>query len=112
MEPTTSTTARDELAAVIVAAYGEDAEALCPCVQDLEVAEKILAAGYRKARTISTSDELGALPVGSVVMDADSYVGRKERDTGGAEWSVSLHKYSKESRAFALPATVLWEPTP
>ena len=74
------------------------------------IADGLLAAGYRKPRTITTVEELDALPVGSVVMDADAYVGRKERDTGGSEWGVSLHKYSKESRAFTLPATVLWEP--
>jgi len=41
---------RDELAKVIVAAYGEDPEEDCPCTQDLEVADAILAAGYRKVQ--------------------------------------------------------------
>ena len=54
-------TERDELAKVIVAAYGEDAEAECPCEQDLDVAEAILAAGYRKPRQVTTVEELKAL---------------------------------------------------
>lgn len=47
-----SITQRDELAAIIVSAYGEDADELCPCEQDFQVAEAILAAGYRKPVSI------------------------------------------------------------
>lgn len=43
--------ARDELATVIVEAYGEDSGA-CPCEQDLDVAAHILSAGYRKPKVI------------------------------------------------------------
>jgi hypothetical protein len=45
-------TERDELAAVIVEAYGEDAGE-CPCEQDLDVATHILAAGYQKPQAIT-----------------------------------------------------------
>lgn len=36
-------------------------------------ANAILAAGYRKPRTITTAEELDALPVGSVVKDDDGH---------------------------------------
>jgi hypothetical protein len=35
--------------------------------------ERILAAGYSKPRTITTAEELDALPVGSVVKDNDGH---------------------------------------
>jgi hypothetical protein len=41
------TSERDELAAVIVEAYGEGNDT-CPCDQDLDVAAHILTAGYRR----------------------------------------------------------------
>ena len=108
---TTTNTQRDELAREIWLA---DRLRACapggPSEQDYRAADRLIAKDYRKPRIVTTVEELDALPVGSVVMDADAYVGRKERDTGGAEWSVSLHKYSKESRAFTLPATVLHTP--
>lgn len=52
-----SDTQRNDLAKVIVSAYGEDADGLCPCEQDFQVAEAILAAGYRKPRTITAVED-------------------------------------------------------
>ncbi|MFS0715508.1 hypothetical protein ABC337_04820 [Arthrobacter sp. 1P04PC] len=60
-------TERDELASVIIEAYGEDA-CETPCQQDMDVADHILAAGYRKPRTITTVEELDALAEGSVIL--------------------------------------------
>lgn len=62
---------------------------------------------YLAALTVTTVEELDALPVGSVVMDGDGYVGRKERAGSRESWAVSLHKFSKDSAAFSLPARVL-----
>lgn len=55
VEPSPDTSARDELAAVIVTAYGEDPSE-CPCTQDFEVAAHILAAGYGKLPVIHDVD--------------------------------------------------------
>ena len=66
-------TEREELAKVIVSAYGENADTDCPCEQDMDLADAILAAGYRKPRTITERfedngpDELAPL---SVVLSA------------------------------------------
>lgn len=58
--------AREQLARVIVTAYGEDGNEECPCVQDFDVADMILADGWVKPRTVKFSD-LGSLPIGVVV---------------------------------------------
>lgn len=42
-----------------------------------DTADAILAAGYRKPRTITTAEELDALPDGTVVMDGQGEVARK-----------------------------------
>jgi|GEM_PF-5122638 len=65
-------TERDELAEVL----GEALEK-CPGIdtswhQDCAMAEHILAAGYRKPRTVTTAEELDALPLGSVVILRDA----------------------------------------
>lgn len=64
-------TQRDELAKVIVAAYGEDAEVECPCEQDLDVADAILAAGYRKPQVITTAGAIKELPALTMVVHDD-----------------------------------------
>ncbi|TQJ60500.1 hypothetical protein FBY30_2768 [Arthrobacter sp. SLBN-83] len=57
--------ARDELAALArEAIYKPAASSLVTH----DIADAILAAGYRKPRTITTAEELDALPVGSVVL--------------------------------------------
>ena len=101
--------ARDALAAVIVEAYGENPD-LCPCEQDLDVADHILAAGYRKPRTITTEDELDALPKGSVLLSHLGGVWTKYYDhyLEGDNWEA---KGSSHIHADDLPATVLHEPS-
>lgn len=77
-------------------------------------ADLILAAGYRKPRTITTVAELDALPAGSVILDPEGtpWVGDGDKvepwasvcedPFGGPIW--------KNSRDIALPATVIHEP--
>lgn len=102
-----SITQRDELAAVIVSAYGEDADELCPCEQDFQVAEAILAAGYRKPRTITTVEELGSLFEGAYGTDADGLLWTIE-DSGFAWINIaegSGEKYRDSD--IKLPFTLL-----
>jgi len=107
-----SETERDELASVVVEAYGEDPRSECPCEQDFDVADTILAAGYRRPRTVTTVEELDALPKGAVVMGADGYVAR--RFPGG--WRVLVVEPASSPwltdtlEDVDLPATVLHEP--
>lgn len=84
------------------------------------LATAVLAAGYRKPRTITTEDELDALPVGSVVL-SDPY---RYMVHGGADcgWPIAFQKWDdglwhRGARSGSthpdnfLPATVLHEAT-
>lgn len=75
-----------------------------------EIAEAILAAGYRKPRTVTTTEELDAMPAGSIVLDMDPDALLK---THTGSWRSLLdpdgHFGSKD---ISLPATVLYEPEP
>jgi hypothetical protein len=103
--------ARDELAAVIVEAYGESPDE-CPCEQDLDVADAILAAGYSKPRTITTAYQLESLPFGSAVQtsdESDTVVLRGEganfRNQSGADLSATdLWRYGTH------PFTLIYSP--
>jgi hypothetical protein len=91
--------AREELEA-IVARRGGHVKA---------TASDILAAGYRKPRTITTAEELDALPVGSVILDPIGLSLHKNAFTGwcasnGAK-EITADMLAHES----LPATVLHE---
>ncbi|MDF3309777.1 hypothetical protein P3H15_32685 [Rhodococcus sp. T2V] len=72
------------------------------------VADAVLAAGYRKPRTVTTAEELDALPFLTVIRDSDGAVHeRLEWDYGPAlQWTrdgaQDLHP--------KLPATVLYTP--
>lgn len=106
-------TQRDELATLIVCeAYRRRGFAELttpPAQQDRELADAILAAGYRKPRTITTVEELDALPDGAVIVDADknAYTALKRAD--GTNWWNAALTYA-DGTAIALPATVLHEP--
>ena len=68
--------ARDELQKVIFGYFGPTLAINAyrtPEQQDRGLADAIIAAGYRKPRTITTAEELDALPVGSVVKDEDGH---------------------------------------
>jgi hypothetical protein len=74
-------------------------------------AEVILAAGYRKPRTITTAEELDALPVGSVLLDVDGNTSRKFHggwrttvvEPDGSAWLSDCMEDAD------MPATVLYE---
>ena len=70
---------RDELAAVIVEAYGEE-PGECPCEQDLDVATHILAAGYQKPPTPT--------PAGTATVIAEVAAERQRQD---AKWGEQNH---------------------
>lgn len=68
---TRSQQARAELTRIIMSPEGfDDGPASCGPneVYAARTADAVLAAGYRKPRTITTTEELDALPVGSVVL--------------------------------------------
>ena len=72
-----------------------------------EVADAVLAAGYRKPRTITTAEELDALPDGSAVVDKEGDVLTKH-----AHWWHSYETAPLMSRKVAKygPLTVIHEP--
>jgi hypothetical protein len=83
--------------------------------------ERILAAGYRKPRTVTTVEELDALPVGSVIRTGGyggQYAPRIAEKNGKTEdlsyWQVAgpddIDVTSDELDD--LPATVLYAPEP
>lgn len=79
-----------------------------PELFEQHVADAILAAGYRKPRTITTFDELDELPRGSVVLDRDGL--SLHLDYAG--WNASngtrgIERETLEREAF--PAIVLHE---
>lgn len=65
-----------------------------------------LAAGYRKPRTITTTEELDALPFESVVKASDGNVW--ESFYGG--WYETASRTGRTASDIALPVTVLYEP--
>ena len=100
--------ARDELAKVIEQAYD-----LNEGMATFELlAHAILAAGYVKPRTITTVEELDALPAGSVLnTDAGAW---EKVDPDDADditfWLQAGNRRWNLSRDITLPATVLYEP--
>jgi len=78
-----------------------------------EIADAILAAGYSKPRTISTVEELDALPVESIVRDVDGLPKEKQNATGGEVfWAAPGHSKHYGTGSIWLPATVLYESLP
>ena len=77
--------------------------------------ERILAAGYRKPRTVTTAEELDALPVGSV-LNTDTGAWEKASDPDDADditfWLQAGNRRWNPSRDVTLPATVLYEGKP
>ena len=104
-EEVRSMNAREELAALIESGYaGDDGD--CPYEHAPSIADAILAAGYRKPRTITTAEELDALPLESVVKSAEGNVW--EFLVGG--WFETASRVGHVASDLALPATVLYEP--
>jgi len=97
-----------------------------------EAARQILAAGYRKPRTISTEADLESLPIGSVIWafdfrsgDSDSWqlfddviqLTDEDGDIAKRAWVSSAYQDEHSSNRVLLrtnghPITVLYEPTP
>ena len=94
--------ARDELAKVIESGYGDDLTD-CPYDHAPTIADVVLAAGYSKPRTITTTEEVDALPNGSVVLDHTGDVLKRSTHR------VWLSTDEEDATYVVLPATVLHE---
>ncbi|MDQ5863093.1 MAG: hypothetical protein M3536_12615 [Actinomycetota bacterium] len=73
----------------------------------LEEADAILAAGYRKPRTITTAEELDALPRLAVIRSDEGAVFEKH-----TMWHEAGSRDLMRTDGIALPATVIYEPEP
>ena len=96
------------------------------------LADAVLAAGYRKPRTITTEAELESLPIGSVIWAFDYQAGDanswqlfddvvqltdEDGDIAKRAWVSSAYQDEHSSNRVLLrtnghPITVLYEPTP
>ena len=104
--------ARDELAQVINSADDAWDKVVAPSVEwAQDMADAVLAAGYSKPRTITTAEELDALPVGSVVRTDFGCTVEKDCDFGSGKefWSNVGSEDRRNSGHIALPATVIHE---
>lgn len=97
-------TARDELAALLYNARWVDGIKDGALVSDAGLAEKILADGYARHRTITTTAEVDALPDMSIAMTpfGDAWTIYRDNTTIPPE---SFHALVAHG-----PATVLYEP--
>ena len=75
-------------------------------------ADDILAAGYRKPRTITTVEELDALPDEALVRSDFGVIHEKrvEFDTGRVVWTCPGDTDEHTAGKITLPATVLYTP--
>ncbi len=104
---------RDELAEIIqdVGEYipGSHAE---DYTDPTKAADAIIAAGYRKPRTITLVEELRDIYAGTIIKDADTTVWAID---GGSDQFYPIEEGRGETyqdEDIALPAIVLWEETP
>ncbi|UXM92530.1 hypothetical protein [Paenarthrobacter sp. JL.01a] len=113
-------TERDELAELLqVVMHRTDEITRWTLQAPIDLADALLAAGYRHPRTITTTEELDALPDGSVVQSADiEFNGRTTPDIWSyrrGHWfcitaiSIGGEVYRGPATEIALPATVLHE---
>lgn len=102
---------RDELAKVIetqpaLLSTGNDQQ---DRARSTEIADAILAAGYRKPRIIHTAEELDHLPEGSLIVDSEPDVLTK---VATGKWvSPKYVDDSFNSRELDFPITVVSEAT-
>ncbi|GGH93856.1 hypothetical protein ACFFGR_09350 [Arthrobacter liuii] len=70
--------------------------------------ERILAAGYRKPRQVTTAtiEDADAFSDGTVILDREGEAWQKS----GHMWYLAAGGYIDKGPADFLPATVLWEP--
>jgi hypothetical protein len=71
-----------------------------------ETVDDILAAGYQRPRTITTVEELDALPAGTIIRDPLPCI-----KWGSGMWGT-FSGDSVGSNRIDFPATVLYEPQP
>ena len=106
--------ARDELADLINEFMESDVPESVPDKHeplgiDYAAADAILAAGWRPpARTVTTVEELDALPVGSIVRDVERSALDEKWDDN--LWAEVAYESTFSSSSIHTPATVLWEP--
>lgn len=100
-------TERDELAEVVCEAL-EKGPGIYDTSwrEDCAMADIILAAGYRKPRTVTTVEELAALPNAAVIRDRARDVAEKR---GGLWCQYETSDMTDKQMAKFLPATVLEE---
>jgi hypothetical protein len=105
---------RNELARVIHSRICE--ESLSGCLEYrgrcVKAAESATAAGYRKPRTVTTAEELDALPVGSVLLDPIGISLHKNAFTGWCASNGGKEIPLEMLAVDGLPATVLYIPEP
>ncbi|WP_341394046.1 hypothetical protein [Arthrobacter sp. G119Y2] len=100
----------NEMVRDLAAAYGDLGTATSA---DVEAAAALLAAGYRKPRTITTVEELDTLPVEAVVRSHVGVVWEKGEFPDEPEfpfWTTPGTNHEYPASHISLPATVLWEP--
>jgi len=106
---------RDELAEAIEQADINAGMGEGGAVHWESMAGQILAAGYRKPRTVTTVEELDALPVESVVRSDMGNVYVKDYDLDNPEdswWAIVGSSMQYKNNRILTPATVLHEPEP
>jgi len=82
---------------------------LCRIEHYEAMADAILAAGYVKPRVITTTEELDALPIGSVILDPIGISLHKNAFSGWRASNGAKEISAGMLRQEALPATVLHE---
>jgi hypothetical protein len=97
---------RDELAKILGRDDLYNDSGCCDWIVVDSAAEAILAAGYRKLRTVTTAEELDALPVGSVVLDN---IGDAWTKTDVDFWQCFQTFNDSSGLALCGPLTVLHE---
>ena len=75
-----------------------------------EVARVIDVEGYRKPRTITTAEELDALPFETVIRDAEGHVLERWGEPDESLWTTVMVNAFIPRCDIALPVTVLHEP--
>lgn len=76
-----------------------------------DVADEVLAAGYRKLQAVATIEELDALPFETVIRDGDDCVLERWGDLEESGWVTVMVTSFVPRDQITLPATVLHEGT-
>ena len=104
----TDTTARDQLAELLADDWNPDRDPILTAMFR-DYAQTILDAGWRPpARTVTTVEELDALPVGSIVRDDERAALDEKWDDN--TWAEVAYEPTFSSSSIHTPAIVLWEP--